>query len=110
MQPTLTQYVEIRENRRGEPRAFIAGSRMRVQDIASDHQRHGLSADEIAQQYPQLSLAQVHAALSYFFDNKEEVWRCITEDAQYADSMRTQLDTTLPKVSGTDANTDSVSS
>ena len=92
MQATLAQYIEIRKNRRGKDRAFIVGTRVRVQDIVSDHERHGLFPEDIARQYPQLSLAQVHSALAFYFDNKEEVWGCIHDDASFADSMRQQLE------------------
>ncbi|TWT86804.1 hypothetical protein Mal64_36340 [Pseudobythopirellula maris] len=73
MQPTIAQHVEIRPNRGGGQRAYVAGTRVRVQDIVPDHERHGLSIEEIVRNYPQLTIAQVHAALAYYFDNRELV-------------------------------------
>ena len=35
----------------GEPRAFIAGTRIRVQDVVQDYERRGLTAEEIAGEY-----------------------------------------------------------
>ncbi len=54
---------------RGKPR--IAGSRIRVQDIYWWHEVEGKSADEIVTSYPQLSMADVYAALSYFWSHRD---------------------------------------
>ena len=62
-------YIELRNNRRGEPRAFIAGTRLRVQDVVSDYEQHGMTTEQIAAEYPGITLAQIHAALVYFFEN-----------------------------------------
>ncbi len=73
MQPTITNHIEIRNNRRGEQRALVAGTRVRVQDVVNDYERHGASPEEIATQYSHISLAQVHACLAYYFENQAEV-------------------------------------
>ena len=46
----------------GGPKPRIKGSRIRVQDIAIWHEKLGMPPDEIVQHYPQLMLADVHAA------------------------------------------------
>ena len=61
----------------GKPR--IAGHRIRVQDIAVWHERQGMSPDDIVAEYPQLTLANIHAALAYYFDHREEIRRDIDE-------------------------------
>ena len=55
----------------GKPR--IAGTRIRVQDIVVWHEAWGLSPEEIVTDFPQLTLAQVHAALAYYYDHREEI-------------------------------------
>jgi uncharacterized protein (DUF433 family) len=55
----------------GKPR--IAGSRIRVQDIVVWHESWGLSPEEIVTNFPQLTLAQVYAALAYYYDHREEI-------------------------------------
>jgi uncharacterized protein (DUF433 family) len=107
MEPTLTQYIDIRMNRRGEERPFVAGTRVRVQDIVLDSERFGHTAEEIAVQFPDLSLAQVHSALAYYFDHKEEVWTCIRADETFADSVAKDSDTSSK---GTDVDADTLSS
>jgi Protein of unknown function (DUF433) len=47
--------------------------RIRVAQIAADHLGNGWSAEEILRQYPHLAAAEVHAALGYFYDHREEI-------------------------------------
>jgi uncharacterized protein (DUF433 family) len=54
----------------GKPR--IAGRRITVQDIVVWHDRLGKSADEIAADYD-LTLSDIHAALSYYFDHRASI-------------------------------------
>ena len=61
-------------------RACIAGHRIRVMDIAILHERRGLSVEEIVHQYPGISLADVHAALAYFLDHRQEIEDEIRQD------------------------------
>lgn len=51
----------------------IAGTRIRVQDIFVLHELQGLSVDDIIDGYPHLSQSQVYAALSYYWDHREEI-------------------------------------
>ncbi len=57
----------------------IANTRIRVQDIYVWHELQGQSPDEIVSKFPQLSLADVHAALTYFWDHREEILRQMRE-------------------------------
>ena len=52
--------------------AWIWGTRVKVIEIALDHMAHGWSAEEIARQHPDLTLGQIHSALSCFYDNRAE--------------------------------------
>ena len=83
-----------------------------MQDIAIYHDRHGMTAEEIAREFAHLTLAQVHSALAYYFGNRELVRAHSNEDDDYAASMRTKLDAaSLPKTgAGTDANGNQVPS
>jgi uncharacterized protein (DUF433 family) len=54
-------------------KACIAGHRIRVQDIYVLHERRGLSADEIVAEFPQITHADVYAALAYFWDHRDEI-------------------------------------
>src|SRR5262245_8430602 len=70
---TLDQHIEITPGiAGGKPR--IAGHRITVQDIVVWHEWMGRSADEIAAEY-NLTLADVYAALAYYFDHRAEMDR-----------------------------------
>ena len=68
-------------------RARLAGHRIRVMDVVLLHEHGGLSPDEIVQHLPSLRLAEVHAALGYYFDHQAEIQADIQQDAQAAESL-----------------------
>ena len=53
-------------------RPCVAGTGVTVKRIAGWHQM-GMEPEAIAQQYGHLTLAQVHAALAYYYANREEM-------------------------------------
>jgi uncharacterized protein (DUF433 family) len=71
----------------GRPR--IAGHRIRVQDIVL-WTEGGLSPDEIVVRFPQLSLADVHAALAYYHDHRAEVDQQIRDDDDFISRLRSE--------------------
>ncbi|MGO8688373.1 MAG: DUF433 domain-containing protein [Thermoguttaceae bacterium] len=70
----------------GKPR--IAGRRIRVQDIFVLHELKGLTPDGILQAYPDITLADVHAALAYYWDHREEIQRQMRADEEFVESLR----------------------
>jgi uncharacterized protein (DUF433 family) len=70
----------------GKPR--IAGHRIRVQDIYVLHELKGLSPDEILGVFPDISLADVHAAMTYFWDHREEIQQQMKDDEEFVESLR----------------------
>ena len=56
-----------------EPARLESHPRTRVAMIVADYLWRGWSAEEIVRQYPHLTLAEVHAALTYYFDHREEI-------------------------------------
>ena len=50
------------------------------------HERLGKGADEIAAEYD-LTLADVYAALAYYFDHREEIDAAMTEDRAFAEAL-----------------------
>lgn len=56
----------------------IKGSRVRVSDIAVDHDYHGLNPEEIAGEYP-VEVSEVYSALSFYRENPEEIRKEIRE-------------------------------
>ena len=83
---TLDEHIEMTpDTAGGRPR--IRGRRITVQAIAIWHERLGTSADEIAAEYD-LTLADVYAALAYYFDHREEIDARMTEDRAFAEGLR----------------------
>ena len=72
----------------GGPKPRIAGHRIRVQDVVIWHEKLGMSPDEIAHQYPVLTLADIHAALAYYWDNRDQIEHDIAEGDAFADELR----------------------
>ncbi|MBZ5632713.1 MAG: DUF433 domain-containing protein [Acidobacteriia bacterium] len=68
-------------------RASIAGHRVRVLDVVIWHEQHGLSPDEIVSQVPSITLADVHAALAYYYDHREEIQEEIRAEREQAEEF-----------------------
>lgn len=89
MSTITTPQIELRETRHGGRKAYIAGTRLSVQDIYVAHELAGRTPDEIVAAYPHLTLAQVHAALSYCFDHLSEIREQLRSDAAFVEEMKT---------------------
>jgi uncharacterized protein (DUF433 family) len=81
------EHIEIVEGAFG-PKPRIRGSRIRVEDIMNWHEKGGMSADEIVKDFPQLTHADVYAALAYYWDNKDEMDRMIAEGDAWVEEYR----------------------
>jgi uncharacterized protein (DUF433 family) len=69
MTAVIESHIEVDEN----GIAWIADTKVKVIEIALDKLAHGSSPEEMHFQYPHLSLAQIHAALSYYYDHQAEL-------------------------------------
>jgi uncharacterized protein (DUF433 family) len=72
----------------------IAGTRIRVWDVHVWHHLRGQSPEQIVADFPQLTLADVHAALAYYFDHREHIERQAQEDEAYVAQQRGQREPT----------------
>jgi uncharacterized protein (DUF433 family) len=104
MEPVLAKHIEKKPGVCGG-KACVAGTRIRVQDIYVWHELRGQSPDEIVTSFPQLTLADVHAALAYYWDNTQE----IREEMADAEALLQQVRQASPsplqeKLRGTDAS------
>lgn len=79
MVAVIRQHIEIAQGQAG-PKPGIVGHGTRVQDIAIWHEQLGLSPDEIVHNQPTTTLADVHAALAYCWDHRDEIERAITAE------------------------------
>lgn len=67
-------------------RAWIEDSNVKVIEVVLDYLATGSTPEEIHVQYPHLSLAQIHAALAFYYDNREEFDAEINRGLEHADS------------------------
>jgi uncharacterized protein (DUF433 family) len=82
--------IELRPNRSGGVRAFIAGTRVRVQDISALSEVEKKSPEQIVAALPHLTLAQVHAALAYYHDHRAEILQELRDAERVAAKVREQ--------------------
>jgi uncharacterized protein (DUF433 family) len=61
--------------------AIVEGTRIAVWHVAGYYYQAGMSVEDILRDFPQLTPAQVFAALAYYHDHKEEVDRARYENS-----------------------------
>jgi len=74
--PYITSKEDI-----GGGKPIIAGTRTRVSNIVA-YYRLGLSPEELAREFPHLTLSQIHDALSYYYEHQEEIDKEIEENSE----------------------------
>jgi uncharacterized protein (DUF433 family) len=88
--PATTTNAYIVLNEKGRP--IVRGTRSKVTMIANDHIEGGMSAAEIHEAYPHLSMAAIHAALSYYYEHQAELDAQTAESDREADEILRQID------------------
>ncbi len=81
------EHIEIVEGASG-PKVRIAGSRIRVQDVAFWHNTMGMSVDEMVEEFPTITRADIYAALAYYWDHRDEIERAIAEGNAFVEEFR----------------------
>ena len=66
--------------------AWISGTRTKVIEVALDKVAHGWSPEEIHFQHDYLSLAQIHAALAYYYEHQVEFDAEVSSQARRANA------------------------
>lgn len=66
----------------------IEGTRTRVIDVAVEYEILGHSPDEIISSHPHLNLSQVHDALSYYYENRDELDQKIEHDEEFIANLK----------------------
>jgi uncharacterized protein (DUF433 family) len=88
-------------------RPCITGTRIRVQDVYVWHELHGKSADEIVSGFPHITMADVYAALAYFWEHRDEILRQMDEETAFVESMKQKSPSPLrQKLAGKDGAND----
>ncbi len=89
-------------------RACIAGHRVRVLDIVVWHEHQGMTPDEIVSQIPSISLGDVHAALSHYYDHVDEIREEIRAERAQVEKTRRE-NPSLPTATSRREKVDTIS-
>lgn len=106
---TTIQHIDLVPGRCGG-KPCIVGTRIRVYDIYVWHLLRGQSVEQIVSEFPQLSLADVYAALAYFHDHREVILTQMKEDDEFAAGLQAnQPPSKLRRYLDGEASTDAIS-
>jgi uncharacterized protein (DUF433 family) len=86
---TATFATQIELDGRGV--AWIAGTTVKVTEVVLDKIAYGSSPEEIHFQHPHLSLAQIHGALTYYYENQDTVDEQIKRGLEESDRLAERL-------------------
>ncbi len=108
--PVIREYIGIKPGYCGG-KPHILGHRIKVKHVAIWYERMGMSPGEIVEQYPSISMAQVHAALAYYYDHQEDIKAEIAEEEREFEALKARQPSILEKVRQrtADAQDDSLS-
>lgn len=84
-----TAYEHIVVDETGVP--LIEGTTAKVIELVLDVMAHGWSPEEIQFQHPHLTLGQIHSALAYYWDHKEELDRDIERRLERVEEVRREV-------------------
>ena len=85
--------VSTPDIRGGKPR--INGTRICVQDIYYWHELEGKSPDQIVDDFPHPTMADVYAALAFFWDHREQILEDLKRQDRAADEMMARFPSKL---------------
>ena len=88
--PVMTSYEQVVLDQRGVP--LIAGTTMKVVELVMAQKANGWSPEELHFQHPYLSMSQIHSALAYYWEHKENLDSDMYRREQYAQEMRQEAD------------------
>ncbi len=86
---TVNQHIEVSPRIAGG-KPHIAGRRITVQNIVIWHEWMSRSADEIATEH-NLTLADVYAALAYYYDHRPEIDKAIADSKEFVEALRRRI-------------------
>jgi uncharacterized protein (DUF433 family) len=89
----------------GRPR--IAGTRITVEHIAIWYTRMAMTPDEIVSEYSHLTLSDVHSALAYYYEHKDQIEEEIRRGRELEERLRAGQPSVFEKLKGRDARNDS---
>lgn len=86
MVAVLNSLIEIDE--KGVP--WISGANTKVIEVVLDKMAYGWSPEEMHRQHSHLSMAQIHAALAYYYEHQSELDADIESRYREVEALRAQ--------------------
>jgi|SRR5215211_4998159 len=83
---SIREHIEIIEGV-GGPKARIIGHNIRVVDVVMSHITFGISVDQMVEDWPTITHADIYAALAYYYDNREVIDAWMRADQEYVERM-----------------------
>jgi uncharacterized protein (DUF433 family) len=87
IQRTTYEHVVVQDD--GTP--IIAGTTTKIIELVREVRAWGWSPEEICYQHPYLTLGQVHSALAYYWDHKEELDKDIERHEEQARKIQQEV-------------------
>jgi uncharacterized protein (DUF433 family) len=87
-------YPHLWFDNRGRP--WIDDTNVKVIEVVCDYTGWCSTAEEMHEQYPHLSLAQIHSALAYYYDHKQEFDEEIARQVQRVDELAAKANAESP--------------
>jgi uncharacterized protein (DUF433 family) len=92
--PVIAEHIGIRPGYcGGEP--HILGHRIKVKHVALWHEQGALTPAQIAATHPGLALADIHAALAYYYDHREEIRAAIADEDRLVEELKANAGSSL---------------
>ena len=85
--PTTYEHIVLDED--GVP--WIEEANTKVVELVAAARSHGWSAEELTYQHPHLTLGQVHSALAYYWDHRDELENDLKRRAELAERLRDEI-------------------
>ena len=85
--PLTWQYLKIDS----QGQAKIADSRVSVSQLIQEKYAHGWSPEELHFQHPEISLAAIYSALSYYYTYQPKIDAQIAEEQQTIQTLQSEL-------------------
>jgi uncharacterized protein (DUF433 family) len=79
-------HAHIELNADGVP--VITGTTMKIVELVRFHLHQNWDARELHEQFPYLTLGQIHSALSYFHDNEAEIRADLARREELVEQIR----------------------
>jgi uncharacterized protein (DUF433 family) len=101
--PVIREYIGIKPGYCGG-KPHILGHRIKVKHVAVWHERMGMTPAEIIENYPTITLAQVHAALAYYYDHRDEIQGEIADEERVYEELKAKQPSILETIRQRKAN------